>query len=455
MLDEEYEDLEERRLDALEQALQVMKNEELTLEKLNEILSTDIKEDSVTKDILFLLFLLTYTDSEQLNIDMTGSPSIGKTYLVNQTLWYFPDEDKHKYAGATPKSFWYDQSRRQVVKRNNHVFEPVDLTIRPEKGDSYEDWQKWYKYKRTWVFLLDLERKITVFTDMPDYRLIKNLRSTLSHDQKFSMYAPVNKDLKTDHIYLKGFFTTIICTTFTHQEPEERDRFFHLCPEWTPQKEKEVLDLIDRRNSDPDFKNKLEFDPLRIWLRNRVEDIKHQEINEIYIPQQLVQQMRDWFNKNYSRRKPKKSRDYPRFYALAKAWALLNFQHRKIEKQNGKKILWCNQTDIDVAQQLYKPLATANEMGLSIEAYNIWIEVVKPLLSDTPVTIKDFTMRYNQVYQRGISSKRLNGFLNCYADIGLFISESQGRGKSRNYYALKTVPSKQEIQQSLDSQGGD
>ena len=445
-------DTEEQRMDAMDLALTIFpEDHELTLDELDEILSTDVKFDKISKNIMFLLFLLTYTDSDQQNTDMTGAPSIGKTYTVKCLSWYFPKEDLEGYDGATPRSFHYDSKRKRLVLTNKDleypVFEEIDWTRKPQKGDNLQVWQDWTEYRRKFVYMRDLERKIVIFRDLPNYQLVKNLRPTLSHDEKYSRYCPVNKNMKTETIFIKGFFTCAICTTFSRQEPEERDRFWHLNPQWTEDKEKAVLDLIDRRNSDPDFMKSLELDPKRIWLKNRIHDIRSLNINEVYIPKEIVEKIRGWFDEHYQRKRPKKSRDYPRFYSLVKAWALLNHRNRKSEQRNGKKILWCDEKDFEVAVELYKDIASANEIGLSPEGYSLWTEIVKPLLNgEDGVTIRQIHQRYIEVTKRSMGDKRLKGFLHMFADCGLCIEDHQGRGKPTLYYAISNVPTNEEIE---------
>jgi len=319
----------------------------------------------------------------------------------------------------------------------NPVFDVVDWTKKPIKGDSNQKWEDWTEYRRNFVWLRDLERKIVIFRDLRSYNLLKNLRPTLSHDMKFSRYAPVNKQRKTENIFLKGFFTLVICTTFSHQEPEERDRFWHLNPQWTIDKEKAVLDLIDKRNRDPNFIRSLELDPRRIWLQTRVRNIKSFHINEIYIPEEIGKKARKWFDENYKHKRPKKSRDYPRFYSLIKSWALLNYCNRKVEQQNGKKILWCNEKDYGVAVKLYEGIAMANELGVSLEGYDLWNLVVKPLLTENEgVTIRQIFQNYIKINDRSIGNRRLKGFLHMFADCGLCIEVRQGRGKPILYFAI-------------------
>src|SRR5271157_1145196 len=138
---------------------------EMTLEDLERILSTTIKGDFNLKMILFLCTLLTFTKEDQVNLIITGESSIGKTYNINEVLWYFPEDITNAQAGATPKSFIHKKSARLVDVRDMKFIDPSD---RPKKGDPKEKWDVYYEKLRNSGYFLDYSKKIFVFPDMPN-----------------------------------------------------------------------------------------------------------------------------------------------------------------------------------------------------------------------------------------------------------------------------------------------
>ncbi|MEM2915413.1 MAG: hypothetical protein QXH91_08470, partial [Candidatus Bathyarchaeia archaeon] len=53
----------------------------ITLDEVLDIISTTVKRDNPTKAIIFLSFLLTYTEEDQTNIALQAESSSGKSYI--------------------------------------------------------------------------------------------------------------------------------------------------------------------------------------------------------------------------------------------------------------------------------------------------------------------------------------------------------------------------------------
>jgi hypothetical protein len=417
---------------------------ELTLEQVQEILSTTIKYDDAMKTILFLSLLLTYTDDEQVNCYLTGESSSGKTYDVIEALWYFPKEDIMDYHGASPTSFFHSPD---VVWTDEHL-NPIDFSLKPSKFDSAEKKQAWRDLLSKAILLRDLRRKIVVFLDMPHNKLIENLRGVLSHDKEICYYSITDRaersGFRTKRVGVKGYFTCVFCTANAFMDLQEATRNFILSPETSQEKIKACLDLDDRRDSDINFNHWKNSDPSRLFLKNRVQIIRERKVSKIMMDEGLELKLREWYDKQllYGY-KPKDNRDMPRLKALAKAWALLNFENRKIYPtivgDFRELVYYIDEKDVDVAIKLYSTIIKSNELGLSPEAFEVWENVVKPILSENVgITVKDVHKSYWSKNHRQIADRRLRDMMKQFAQAGLCTEQKEG--KELHYYAIPQDP---------------
>lgn len=411
---------------------------EYTLDKLDDVLSTTIYEDSITKKILFLIFLLTFTEEEQQNIILTGGSTFGKTYVANETLWYFPQDCIIRKAGASPKSFIHKQSAILIDVRTMLPIK-IEKPRTKEKGGTREEWEEWTEAMRNSGYYLDYSKKILFLPDMPDTKFLKTLRPLLSHDQRIISYDVTEKKtsgLRTKEVFIKGYFTAIFATAYTEIDEQEATRHFLLSPSDDPNKIKESIELIARKNSDPDFKPWYESDPKRRNLKDRVDLINQAGIQYIYIPKDLMEELKLWFLENIQSIFPKAQRDFPRLIGIAKAWALFNFMHRKedVVRKDIYRSIFCNRDDIKVAKNLYKNILSCNELGLTPEEYDVWENIRPHFLPDTPLSISSVHNLYFERKKRSCSDYRLRGMLKNFCRAGL-LREEKDKGKWM-YYPL-------------------
>lgn len=402
---------------------------ETSLEELNETLNLTIKYDYATKLILFLASLLTYTDKEQVNLIIGGESSIGKTYNVHEILWFFPkNEDVLEIHGASRTSFIHEPSAILVDSR---TMTPINFSYKPKEGDSKEVWDNWHDLMRNKAYFLDYSKKIIVLPDMPDTKLLATIRSLLSHDQNRCEYRVTeSKTLRTKKVFIEGFFTTIFCTSSTELNEQEITRHFLLTPEDSEEKEREAINLIARKNSDLEFQKWYESEPKRNRLQQRVQKIKSENIREIFIPSNLMENLKNWFIEKV-KLKPKSKRDFPRLIALAKAWCLFNVWNRL----NDIGIPYVNATDIEVAKRLYSEILESNEHGLSPENWNLYLKVVFPIANNSVgATIDEIHRQYYVVNKRQCSDYRLKGMLKNLETAGLITKETSS--KPHRYFLI-------------------
>lgn len=80
---------------------------EIGLDDVCQILDLTIKEDRTNKLLIFLTMLSAFTDSSQINITLNAPSSAGKTFLTNEIVKLFPEEDTIVYSKITPTAFHY------------------------------------------------------------------------------------------------------------------------------------------------------------------------------------------------------------------------------------------------------------------------------------------------------------------------------------------------------------
>ena len=158
----------------------------LSIEKVIDTINKRVKLD------LPLIKHVTYTGlsaygPEPNNLGVLATTSEGKTYVIVNSLRYFPKEDVWYIGGMSPTDFYYE---RGVIENNegediseqiNELQEIISLA----KKDS-EDYRLAKKNLKELLAesrtVIDFWGKILVFLDSPHRKLWNNLKTILSHD---------------------------------------------------------------------------------------------------------------------------------------------------------------------------------------------------------------------------------------------------------------------------------
>ncbi len=388
--------------DVLEAHLRSLKRP-TNIDDLLDIFSSTIKRDNPTKAILFLVLLSTYTEENQQNIALQAESSSGKSYIPLELASFFPHKDKKIIASASPTAFFHETGT--LVDENG---KEINLKDRPSKNSSSEEKHEWEKRLRTSRILVDLEQKILIFLDQPHYMLMEKLRSLLSHDQKELEYKITDKTqrfgLRTKNVTIRGYPTIIFCSAKLKLDEQEKTRVFLLSPEVDEEKLLESIYLLGEKHGNRDrFKNLLESDCRRQWLRNRVYLIRTAGIRDVVIDE--WDEVCERFLKNHQNLTPRHQRDFPRLISLIKSYALLNWAHR--ESLPNKKIR-ANSEDIEAGFRLYNQIAKQNELGLSPHIYEIHRKVIRPNLNpDIGLHRKTIQQEYFRAYHRALPDEKL------------------------------------------------
>jgi hypothetical protein len=391
---------------------------EVSWEKIADILSTSIKKDQAPKLITFCGMLLAQTDQDQLNIGFQAESSAGKSYIPLEVASYFPENEIGEIASASPTAFYHDSSK-----------------------------SKWDETRK--VLIVDLRHKNLIFLDMPHFQLLEKLRPMLSHDKTELHYMITDKNqrqgLRTNNVIIRGYPSVFFCSTKTDPDEQEKTRMLLLSPSTDQEKLRESLELAALRKGNPEeYKRRIQQDPQRTWLINRLYGIRQWGIREIIIPGD-GEAVCDKFMKEHTYLLPRHQRDFPRILSFIKAHALLNCFNR--EKKEGKPdTIMAIQADIDAGIKLYKEIEQSNELGLSPYIFGIYVDVIAPLLSESyningeGVSKEDILKKYYEVRHKMLSPDTLKNVLLQLEAVGLLRQEAD-KGDKRRILFYPTVSS--------------
>lgn len=317
---------------------------EMTIHDLASILDLTIKFDYYNKCILFLALLSAYTESDQINIGMQGRSSSGKTYMTKQIAAYFPKEDIIRYDEVTPTAIKY--AGAVTDPRNNKKY-------------------------------VDYERKILLFTETPDNNLRKKLRPLLSHDDKEIRSLSTNRNKHgrnaAEESVIRGFCSTVFCTTATKMDEQEANRCILISPEVSKEKIIAGMQLANQRSANPEaFYAMVESDVRRQSLMRRIKAIKAMHINSVIIPNPDIVLKK--FHGLYPSIAPRGQRDIGYFNSLIKAVAMLNAYNRMSDANN----IVANDSDIDAAIELWQSISRSQKYRVPPIVYDDYINYILP-----------------------------------------------------------------------------
>lgn len=348
---------------------------EISLSELENILSLTIKYDDANKVICFLACLLAYTESSQINLALIGPSSAGKSFIALETTAMFPKDDLIKLSYVSPTSFYHS-------------------------NEEYDEDRE--------AYIVDLERKILVFLEMPHSQLLEKLRSLLSHDDKEITAKITDRNKKgqnrTKNVILKGFPSVIFASANQHMDEQEKTRFFLLSPETSLKKsEMAVHEVFKKATNEESYSTTVNNNKSRISLMNRIKDIRDSKVK--YIKLHNEEKLLKAFFKRHANLQMRHSRDSMKLISLVKGWALLNLGQRNFN--NGT--IMTNDTDYKVALHLWDQISLSQELGISPFLFSIFKEVILPAFKEKGggLEMKEIQNYYYKTYGKMLSYKKL------------------------------------------------
>lgn len=395
---------------------------------LTRILEHTIKKDDINKVITFLVELSTYTERDQLNANFLAPSASGKTYLALEISNLFPSEDIIKLSVASPTSFFHEQG---IYNKEKNTIE------------------------------IDLSRKLIIFLDQPHPSLLVKLRSFLSHDAKEIMAKITDSHqkggFKTKTVIIKGFPAVIFCTSNLTLNEQEATRSLLLSPEITQEKIRAAIyEKIAKETNNALYLEKLEANPERKSLKERICAIKNEHITEIRVNNpELIQT--SFFEKN-TMLKPRHSRDIGRLISLTKMFALLNLWHREREGS----VIFTQDGDIREAFLVWEAIGESQDLGIAPYLFDFYNNVIFPAYQEKNngqpnkikegLTRKDIFHRHLRVYGRHLPDWELRQqILPMLENSGLIIQEGDINDKRKILIYPTNLTNNEEVKEEKQS----
>lgn len=429
---------------------------EMTTEQVAEILGTTIKHDKTSKTLVFYGTILNYTEEDQQNFSSNGPSAVGKSWIVSETLEYFPAEDILSKGYTSPTAFWHINSElcradgEPLDNRDRYVNDGInhweELNPLPPKGEGRENWKEKRKTERRRIkaewdeidkyYIVNLEGKILHFRDQPHDKLLQNLRPVLSHDNKIIELNITDKTREGGHrtkkVLVIGYPTVHFNSVRFSLDEQERTRLWLTSPEITQEKFKDTLkqQSVSLANRDA-FKEELRRNEKRRLLQIRVRLIKESPVKEVIIKPEAADAIYMNFLEEHPTLTPRHQRDFPRLIAMIKAHALFN-QWTREHSESGTTI-YANSTDIEEGPKLCKDLIESNELGLPPHVYRYYEEMLRPELNANPYGLHktDLSRLYFEFYNTRIGKKPLENMIDLLLETGLMIEDIDPDDKRR------------------------
>jgi hypothetical protein len=398
-------------------ALQTFVDRELGISDLVEALGVTVKKDDVNKVITFLAMLSAFTDNDQINLSFRAESSTGKSYIPLEVAALFPEDRVVKIAYSSPTAFFHD------------------------KGVWDEERE---------MIAINLEKKILIFLDQPHNMLLERLRPLLSHDQKELVYKITDKreklGLRTKNVRIIGYPAVIFCTGRLALDEQEATRMILLSPEVSQEKLREAVYLkILKEANERAFKEYVESDPRRKALRERIRRIAELRVAEIIVPE--PEKVFQRFVEGRRVLKPRHARDAGRLMALIKVLALLNYMHRKVERNGEWITIYASEKDIDNALKIWSQISEPQEYNLSPFVLQVFRQVIEPLAREKSITdivqgptrveiMKRFLEVFGRPLSRTVWEREIVPALEA---AGLLERETHPQDKRRTIYIPTTI----------------
>jgi 5S rRNA maturation endonuclease (ribonuclease M5) len=400
------------------QPIDTTKFKPLSSEEILEILGLTIKKDEENKLVSFLCELSAYTENAQFNISFNAPSSTGKSYIPTEVARLFPTDDVIEIGYCSPTAFFHDVGQ-----------------INKERG-GYE---------------IDLSRKILIFLDQPHTMLLERLRPLLSHDKKEMHLKITDKSqkggLKTKNVFIKGFPAVVFCSAGLQIDEQEGTRFMLLSPETNQEKIREAIHEKIRKESDNNaYSSWLKVHPGRLLLKERIEAIREEKIEEVRIADpRYIEQV---FLENKLILKPRHQRDIGRLISLIKAFALVNLWFRERE---GAVII-ANGDDIRSAIKIWEKISQSQEYNLPPYIYNFYREVIVAayqekndglgmgeVVNKQGISRQDIFKKHSQVYGRILEDFRLRQQILPMLETAGLITQEQDPNNRRRVLVFPTT----------------
>jgi len=407
-----------------------------------------VKHDRSTSNLILKTGLSAYTQ-EPLNVFLRGESSVGKTYVVVNSLASFPKEDVWFLGGLSPTALVHD--RALFVDKDG---EPIVQVAKPEKDATEEEKEAYQIYRekmKTAHYLVDLQGKILVFLEAPNIETFNKLRPVLSHDVWEISYKFTDTSqkgpLRTIHVVLRGWPATIFCSTSEKFLQDLATRSFTFTPETTEQKYRDANKLTGSKAA---FPWKFERDLDAVLLEGYVTYFKnHMKELQAIIP------YAESFGSTFPAKFPRSMRDFKHVLGLIQVSALFHLVQRPVlvrklgfETEASAAVeehvyVMAVRQDYLNTMALWKEVRETTETSAASHHLRFFHEVVEPMAKQNLMfTVKDLTDAWNAKFVERKSSDTIRDYVDFLCLIGYMSKEPDPSDKRQNL--LKVIQEQNE-----------
>jgi len=399
-----------------------------------------VKHDRTLANLVLKTGLSAYT-REPLNLFLRGESSIGKTYVVVNSLANFPKEDVWFLGGLSPTALVHD--RALLVDKNG---EPIVQISKPEKdatSDEIEAYEIYREKIKTGHYLVDLQGKLLVFLEAPNIETFNKLRPVLSHDVWEISYKFTDTSqkgpLRTTHVVLRGWPATVFCSTSEKFVQDLATRSFTFTPETTEAKYKDANMLTGSKAAFP-WKFDRDFDGMLLegylrYFKNHASDL------DVVIPYGAA------FAKTFPAKFPRSMRDFKHVLGLIQVSALFHLAQRPLlvrklrfetEGKEGFReehhvYVMATKQDYDNTVALWREVRETTETSAASHHLRFFHEVVEPTAKqESTFTVKDLTDTWNAKFSDRKSSDTIRNYVDFLCLIGYMSKIPDPQDKRQN-----------------------
>lgn len=426
-------DLIEKYSKAYPEKIDISQFSPMNASDIAKVLDLTIKKDNDNKVVTLLCCLSAFTEDDQTNLSFNSPSSTGKSYIALEVSKLFPEDDVIKLGNCSKTAFFHEQGK--FDKEKNEI-------------------------------VVDLSRKILIFTDMPHVGLLESLRSFLSHDEKIMRSKITDKNQqggnRTKTVALKGYPAVIFCTAGLKMDPQEMTRFILLSPEVNQEKIKAGISNTILKGADNEkYKEWLESDTDRNLLKLRIQAIRQEKIGDIRIAN--YEDIEKRFLNQGRVLQPRHQRDVKRLLSLIKSFALLNLWWR--ERDNHNTII-ANNDDINQAFEIWDRISLSQELNIPPYVYELYTQVFVPAFEeknkhnefDFPpdgITRLDIMNKHYQVYKRRLNMNSLRfDILPTLDSAGLITREKDRVDARKEVIFITDFKTLSELENNSDNECG-
>jgi hypothetical protein len=310
-------------------AEQLLKDPDL-LNKFIEHSNKWVIMDETTRKIELLTCVSAYGEFP-LNLSLQQVWSAGKTHTITQVASYFENKDTWFLGYQSPKALIHQTG-----------------TYNEEKD----------------AFIINLENKIIIFLDEPEYHTLMMLKPLLSHDRYEIEYKFVGENLQTITAILRGFPACVFCSVKSKYTEEFTSRWYTASPEVSQQKYREAISLMGKQESHPEkYKKDKDF---QTW-KKAFNILKTGGRWKAVIP--YAEKLAEHFNPH----KPADMRFFKLFIGLIKASTVLHAHQR--EKNQDDRLI-ATMEDYEIAHDIFKQIEEPTRYGVGTNVLVFYKNVI-------------------------------------------------------------------------------